>query len=381
MNTSILGYNGQRQDPVSGTYHLGNGYRAYNPVLMRFNSPDAWSPFGAGGINAYAYCAGDPVNYADPSGHLSWQAWLGIGMGIAGLALTIVTAGASMAAAGGVMAAIESTSAVSLAVGITGALADVSAIASGASEDVDPQASAILGWVSMGTGAVGLVQGGIALARRANSLYETGVRLVSKLQRVNGRIGIPMSGEFRRPRFWGLYGNFQMSLTFEDEATNGGPRLNIVVGTLLDLDFNSMRAIRGDGDFLSPTSLVRRLEASGVVGDTYSEYRLVMNYAAQQYGTQNFAAYVRHELIRILNVDRRTVGVIASRGEVRIDSPVDMWIGDRMNQMNLPLNADALQGILDGAEQAFAGQSNLFTLRSEPDWVRYPYGVASSFDG
>ncbi|EJL88097.1 RHS repeat-associated core domain protein containing protein [Herbaspirillum sp. CF444] len=194
----LLGYNGQRRDPVSGTYHLGNGYRAYNPVLMRFNSPDAWSPFGAGGINAYAYCAGDPVNYADPSGHLSWQAWLGISMGIAGLALTIVTAGASMAAAGGVMAAIESTSAVSLAVGITGALADVSAIASGASEDVDPQASAILGWVSMGTGAVGLVQGGIVLARRANSLYETGVGIAlgktRGLSRRLGRLLDPKSG-------------------------------------------------------------------------------------------------------------------------------------------------------------------------------------------
>ena len=48
---------------------LGNGYRIYNPALMRFHGPDAWSPFGRGGLNAYAYAADDPVNHLDPSGH------------------------------------------------------------------------------------------------------------------------------------------------------------------------------------------------------------------------------------------------------------------------------------------------------------------------
>ncbi|MFU2329968.1 RHS repeat-associated core domain-containing protein [Pseudomonas sp. NFX98] len=66
---SLLGFNGQRRDPVTGHYLLGNGYRAFNPVLMRFNSPDNLSPFGKGGVNAYAYCAGDPVNRVDPTGH------------------------------------------------------------------------------------------------------------------------------------------------------------------------------------------------------------------------------------------------------------------------------------------------------------------------
>lgn len=37
---------------------------------MRFHRPDSMSPMGAGGLNCYAYCGGDPVNHTDPSGHM-----------------------------------------------------------------------------------------------------------------------------------------------------------------------------------------------------------------------------------------------------------------------------------------------------------------------
>ncbi|MBI6951116.1 RHS repeat-associated core domain-containing protein [Pseudomonas sp. CCOS 191] len=50
-------------------YILGNGYRSYNPSIMRFNSPDNLSPFNEGGLNSYTYCSNDPVNYTDPTGH------------------------------------------------------------------------------------------------------------------------------------------------------------------------------------------------------------------------------------------------------------------------------------------------------------------------
>ncbi|WNW12395.1 RHS repeat-associated core domain-containing protein [Pseudomonas sp. DTU_2021_1001937_2_SI_NGA_ILE_001] len=63
------GFNGEYAEPFTGHYLLGNGYRAYNPVLMRFNSADSLSPFGEGGLGAYAYCRGDPLNRRDPSGH------------------------------------------------------------------------------------------------------------------------------------------------------------------------------------------------------------------------------------------------------------------------------------------------------------------------
>ncbi len=48
-SASLMGFNGERCDAVTGHYLLGNGYRAFNPVLMRFNSPDSLSPFEEGG--------------------------------------------------------------------------------------------------------------------------------------------------------------------------------------------------------------------------------------------------------------------------------------------------------------------------------------------
>lgn len=72
----LLGFNGEQPASATGHYLLGNGYRAFNPVLMRFNTPDVSSPFGKGGLNAYAYCLGDPVNRSDPSGHVSGWAFI-----------------------------------------------------------------------------------------------------------------------------------------------------------------------------------------------------------------------------------------------------------------------------------------------------------------
>lgn len=63
-----LAFCGQYRDPLTGNYPLGNGHRFYSPNLMRFLRPDNLSPFERGGMNAYAYCLGDPVNHIDPSG-------------------------------------------------------------------------------------------------------------------------------------------------------------------------------------------------------------------------------------------------------------------------------------------------------------------------
>lgn len=70
---NLLGFNGERPDPVTGCYLLGNGYRPFNPVLMRFTCTDSLSPFGRGGVNSYMYCSGDPINNTDPTGHFNWR--------------------------------------------------------------------------------------------------------------------------------------------------------------------------------------------------------------------------------------------------------------------------------------------------------------------
>ncbi|SMF49436.1 RHS repeat-associated core domain-containing protein [Pseudomonas sp. LAIL14HWK12:I11] len=72
VSGSRLAFCGEYRDALAGHYLLGNGRRAYNPALMRFNSADTLSPFGRGGINTYAYCLNDPINRVDRNGAFSF---------------------------------------------------------------------------------------------------------------------------------------------------------------------------------------------------------------------------------------------------------------------------------------------------------------------
>lgn len=65
---SLIGFAGETSI-AAGKYLLGS-YRIFDPVLMRFHSPDNLSPFLAGSINCYGYCSGDPINNTDPTGHV-----------------------------------------------------------------------------------------------------------------------------------------------------------------------------------------------------------------------------------------------------------------------------------------------------------------------
>jgi len=157
----LPGFNGERLDPISQSYHIGNGYRTYTPNLMRFNAPDSWSPFGRGGLNQYAYCEGDPINRSDPGGHRSSGSalGLGIGLGILGLLGAVFTFGQSIAAAAAAEAALTgSMMADLLATGLEVACS-MANIASTATRQADPEASRILGWVSFGLGAASLAVG------------------------------------------------------------------------------------------------------------------------------------------------------------------------------------------------------------------------------
>ena len=128
-----LGFNGQLKERPTGWYHLGNGHRVYNPVLMRFHSPDRLSPFGKGGINAYAYCKADPINFTDPSGMFITAAFSQLYQRISTAVLHVgIPAGlllaprASGAALGGTRASL-----IGSALSATGALLQVGGVSSG----------------------------------------------------------------------------------------------------------------------------------------------------------------------------------------------------------------------------------------------------------
>ncbi|GEM_PF-4211841 len=65
----LVGFKGDNIESSGNFYLLGNGRRAYNYILRRFHSADSKSPFDEGGINAYCFTLGDPINGSDPSGN------------------------------------------------------------------------------------------------------------------------------------------------------------------------------------------------------------------------------------------------------------------------------------------------------------------------
>ncbi|KAM0455675.1 hypothetical protein ACHAPV_007753 [Trichoderma viride] len=207
---SAIAWNGQWRDPVTGWYHLGNGYRVYNPVLMRFHAPDSWSPFTSGEINPYAYCLGDPINRVDPTGHSSDSAGgskkrsiaqLIVGL-IVGILAAIFTEGASLAVEVGVLVGTGIASDVA-----TGLIYDA---ASGTAPT----------WESLGDDALSSAIGnivGLGVAKGAGKLFksigETIDQLLegaAKIQHAGGARYLPVDdmnlNQLRSERNWLSFG-------------------------------------------------------------------------------------------------------------------------------------------------------------------------------
>lgn len=90
-------YTGAIYDESTGLYYLNARY--YDAELGRFLSQDSYrgEEKDAGTWNLYAYCANDPINYVDPSGHFAIAASLGawaasefIGQVVIGFAVSVV---------------------------------------------------------------------------------------------------------------------------------------------------------------------------------------------------------------------------------------------------------------------------------------------------
>jgi len=274
--STLPGFNGERLDPLSQTYHLGNGYRTYNPTLMRFNVPDSWSPFGSGGLNQYAYCEGDPINRSDPSGHMSSGAamGIGIGLGILGLLGAVFTFGQSIAAAAAAEAALTASMAADLLATGLGVAASVTNIASTATRESDPEASRVLGWVSFGLGIASFV------THTANSIE-------SKFKGRSGSYGLSQSSN-RDDEFSG-FKSVAMGVQIESENHLGGdiytfkdnhrgiPRLNIH-GHGVRIGKGSVMVGANDRLFDVP-ELVSELEKRGVNFSDYGEIRTISCYS------------------------------------------------------------------------------------------------------
>ncbi|WP_052028599.1 RHS repeat-associated core domain-containing protein [Pseudomonas syringae] len=197
VRPGLPGFNGEQPDPVTGHYLLGNGYRAYNPVLMRFNSPDSLSPFGTGGLNAYAYCLGDPINRGDPSGHVSWQFLVGMTLSLVSLTLATVTLFPSLPFLVSVGAAkagfVSAGSASTIATGVAGVAGGVVSVARQVVGELDPDSPALepLGWTAMALGltAVSSRVGTVIAARNPKNLTDLKRAIEVRGERLAGKEG------------------------------------------------------------------------------------------------------------------------------------------------------------------------------------------------
>ncbi|WP_460318724.1 RHS repeat domain-containing protein [Pseudomonas ogarae] len=209
---SLLAFNGEMRDEASGWYLLGRGYRAYNPGLMRFHSPDSLSPFGSGGVNPYTYCLGNPIALRDPTGHeaIGWsgrlrrpdedvappqagggglEGWIGVAVGAVFVAIGVISTIATLGASG-------PTSAAFIIMGTATALTAGSTIASAVALSNDNEEAGkwgqYLGYAALAASAPMIIQGA----------YQGVTKVAKKPASAAGNIkSTPVSilGRFREP--------------------------------------------------------------------------------------------------------------------------------------------------------------------------------------
>ncbi|RON54159.1 hypothetical protein BK667_11725 [Pseudomonas frederiksbergensis] len=256
---SRVGYAGELRDLESDLYFPGS-YRPYDPVLMLFLAPDSASPLGAGGLNRYAYCGGDPVNRVDPDGHSFWS-WVGaaVGLVLGGIAI-VASAGTLTPVVAPIMASITSGTITSAMLGAVAAATSVSFIATAAAVTLtavsiatglatpileltnNKQAAKITGYVSGGTGVATTVVSAIpGVVRIVEKVGKFVGRWQYMLQHSTGGRRLParvLTVDPSNPQFGpGLVNNYQGggagSFLISTSGTPGGRFASMVTRSLV----------------------------------------------------------------------------------------------------------------------------------------------------
>lgn len=185
-----VAYNGELLDAASGCYLLGAGHhRPYSPTFGLFLASDRASPFSRGGLNGLSYCAGDPINRTDPSGHF-WK-WIVAGVTLALSAVAVgLSAGAALPALVGAAAMTKTAMAAtaSMTLGVVGMAAETGALLTR-----DQTVANVLGYVGMGIaaiGAAGAIKGAIKAATKGATKAATkaATTLSSKQAKFAGQV-------------------------------------------------------------------------------------------------------------------------------------------------------------------------------------------------
>jgi RHS repeat-associated protein len=350
MEYCLAGFNGQRPDPVSGHSHLGNGYRAYNPVLGRFTAPDSWSPFGVGGINPYAYCIGDPVNRADPSGHFSLGQGIGMALGIvAGIALSVLTDGLALGPMASLLASMAGD-------------AFIAGVTEYAVQKIDGQ--------QVSGGQVGMAAVlGAAMALVGGNSWFGGSKNIR-----NAKIITQWSDEGNLiPLFRSRYQRIQNGREIKsvnhlfDDIYKGGKRLNVVMHGTYDHDLGYsrvFRGVRGINKIMEGNEFATWLrDVKGVKFDSYRNVRIISCRSADG-GENSFAAAFAREV---------KIPTKGFEGIVSTESSIQYY-ANRTNKYNYP-DSDPLRMSVEQANSALIAKGNrgrtLFRIVKEDEDFEY----------
>lgn len=186
------GYQGHEWDHEVGLFDFGA--RLYDPALCRMLAPDPQSQYPS----PYVFAGNNPLTTVDPTGELSLAAKIGIGaamagLAVAGVALTVATAGAAapaMTAAAGAalansMTAAQATSmvaaggmtAATMAAGTAGSVPTVAAVAAASAAGgavASVGASQVMAGVST-TGAMSITPAAAAGSVAGSTLISAGI--------------------------------------------------------------------------------------------------------------------------------------------------------------------------------------------------------------